>query len=326
MKKIITLFLIVCTFNINASSPVSGTFEATQSCPAYLSKNSKSNPDNLTVQPNQHYQLREINKSPPDWLRVEFPDHHHTLRWVSASCGVSEYNERNPNNCDDSSGKADSHVLALSSQAGFCETYGYEAGKPECIKLSKKSYQARHLTLHGLWPNQESCGQRYGFCGVKPRANHCDYSPLKLSANVAENLKKLMPSYHYGSCLERHEWNKHGSCQILSTDDYFSLAMRLVTEVDKSVFGKYLTENKGETVPLATLRELIAKAFGKNNQGKVYLGCKNGKLVDIFIQLPALIPSNESIESLIAKAPEYQYHDACTKYVTISNFSRDSWI
>ncbi len=64
---------------------------------------------------------------------------------------------------------ADSHVLALSSQSGFCQTYGFEAGKPECLKLSKTSYQARHLTLHGLWPKLNSCGQRYGFCGVRPQ-------------------------------------------------------------------------------------------------------------------------------------------------------------
>ena len=68
-------------------------FEATQSCPAYVSKNKKSNPDNLMVQPNQHYILREINKTPAEWLRVEFPDHHYSLRWVNASCGITEYND-----------------------------------------------------------------------------------------------------------------------------------------------------------------------------------------------------------------------------------------
>lgn len=325
MIKFITLLFFALTVNVNASNAVSGTFEATKSCPAYLSKNNKTNPDNLVVQIHQQYQLKEINKNPPDWVRIVMPDHHNALRWVSASCGVTEFTERNPDKCDSRAGMADSHVLALSSQSGFCETYGYEAGKPECRKITSNSFQANHLTLHGLWPNQENCGQRYGFCDVKPRANHCDYSPLDLSSNVGDKLKKLMPSYNYGSCLERHEWNKHGSCQILTTDDYFSLAMRLATEVDASVFGHFLTEHKGDTVKISLLREQLSKAFGTNNSGKIYLGCKDGFLVDVFIQLPALIPFNESVASLINKAPDHQYHDSCPSYVTISNFNKDSW-
>lgn len=326
MIKLITLFLLSLSLNVYAVNEVNGTFEATQSCSAYLSKNKKTNPENLMVYPNHQYKLKEINKNPPEWVRVEIPEYHNNLRWVKVSCGASEYTQRDSNRCDTRAGMADSYVLALSSQSGFCETYGYEAGKPECRKLSKDSYQANHLTLHGLWPNQDNCGQRYGFCGVSPRANHCDYSPIALNSMVSEKLKRVMPSYNYGSCLERHEWNKHGSCQVLSEDDYFTLAMRLVAEADSSVFGKYITEHKGSKVSLSKLRDLIGIAFGSGNSGKIYLGCKDGKLVDVFIQLPALIPFNESLESLINKAPDYQYHDSCPNYVTISNFNKDSWL
>lgn len=225
--------------------------------------------------------------------------------------------------CDVHAGMSDSNVLALSSQPGFCQTYGYEAGKPECLHLAKNSYQANHLTLHGLWPNQNACGQSYGFCDVQPRNHHCDYAPLDLAGDVAEKLKKIMPAYQYGSCLERHEWNKHGSCQALSANDYFSLAMRLATEADQSVFGQFLTENQGKTVRMSILREKIAQAFSKKNSGKIYLGCKNGILVDIYIQLPALIPFDESLEFLIDKAPNYQYRDSCPRNVKISAFSQD---
>ncbi|HAT8593259.1 TPA: ribonuclease T [Legionella pneumophila] len=326
MIKPITLLLLFCSFAVNASILVNGTFEATKSCPAYLSKNRKSNPDNLMVEPNQKYQLKEINKAKPDWLRIQFSDHQPNLRWVSVDCGVIEYTERPKASCDLSPGMADSYVLALSSQPGFCETYGYEIGKPECLKLTKTAYQANHLILHGLWPNQEACGHNYGYCGISPRTNHCDYSPLDLSSDVAQNLKKLMPSYNYGSCLERHEWNKHGSCQDLSTDGYFSLAMRLTTEVNNTEFGQYLTAHRGDTVKLTTLRELIKRSFGENNTGKVTLSCKNGILVDIYIQLPALIPFKESLESLVDKASYSQHHDYCNSNVTISDFSNEKWL
>ncbi|CAM4379995.1 MAG: Ribonuclease I [Legionella sp.] len=226
--------------------------------------------------------------------------------------------------CDMNAGLSDSNVLALSSQPGFCQTYGYEAGKPECSHLSKNSYQARHLTLHGLWPNQNACGQSYGFCGVSQRNNHCDYSPLDLSTEVAESLQTMMPGYKYGSCLERHEWNKHGSCQALSADHYFTLAMRLAIEMDQSAFGSYVTENSGKTVSRESLRKMLDETLGNKNAGKVYLGCKRGILVDIYIELPALVPVDEPLESLVDKAPNYHYHDSCPANVKISDFTKGS--
>lgn len=227
--------------------------------------------------------------------------------------------------CDFRAGMADAYVLAMSSQSGFCETYGYEAGKPECRNVPKNAYHAKHLTLHGLWPNQDSCGPRYGFCAARPRDNHCDYPPLELDPQVATALKKVMPSYQYNSCLERHEWNKHGTCSALEMNDYFTTAMRLAKEVDDSAFGRYVTEHQGETVSLSQLRAHIDKAFGAVNAGKIYLGCAQGKLVDVYIQLPALIPDYESIESLINQAPNPHYRDACAPDVVLTDFTKESW-
>jgi len=226
-------------------------------------------------------------------------------------------------NCSNT-GMADSHVLALSSQAGFCETYGFEAGKPECLKLPKESYQARHLTLHGLWPNLDSCGQRYGYCGVYPQYNHCHYDPLALSEQTSSALKQFMPSYFYGSCLERHEWNKHGSCQNLSSDEYFSLAIRLVNEADQSIFGQFLSENQGQTVKMSQLKTVIEQSFGLKNVNKINLGCKNGILVDIYIHLPALMPNENSLTSLINEAPDYFAKELCGSKIKISRFHNEN--
>lgn len=226
--------------------------------------------------------------------------------------------------CTSNAGMADSYVLALSEQPGFCETYGYDAGKPECQHISANSYESSHFTLHGLWPNQEACGQSYGFCTVKPRNKHCDYPPVSLSEAVSTDLKQIMPSYRIGSCLERHEWNKHGSCQILSSTDYFALALRLATEADNSIFGHFLSEHHGLKVKLSALHEQIAQAFGVENVHKVYLGCTDGILVDIYFSLPALIPFSEGLDSLIAKAPDYALNDRCPATVLISNFTGDN--
>ncbi len=155
--------------------------------------------------------------------------------------------------------------------------------------------------------------------------NHCDYAPLNLIPSVEKQLKVVMPSFNYGSCLERHEWNKHGSCQALSSDDYFSLAMRLTKEIDASLLGQYLTEHAGESVSLSVLRDVIKRSVGNKNASKVYLGCKNNILVDIFIQLPALMPSYESLATLMDKAPDNHNRDQCSAHLTISNFTKGSW-
>lgn len=323
MIKLINLCFIMFSINIYAINVNNLSFQPLKSCPAYLLKNPKTHSAHVAIVPNKIYPIREINKSTPDWVRIEVEDAQ-TLRWVSADCGLIQQAGQATSSCD-STGMADSYVLALSSQPGFCETYGYEAGKPECRKLSKNSYQASHLTLHGLWPNMSSCGQHYGYCGVKAQSNHCDYAPVTLSNPISNELKKIMPSYSYGSCLERHEWNKHGSCQALAADGYFDLAMRLTVQVDQSSFGQYLSAHQGQTVKRVVLKEVIKQAFGSKNENKIHMGCKNNILVDLFIQLPSVISNTDSLITLISQAPNTYSRDVCGPNIKISHFHKDLW-
>lgn len=225
--------------------------------------------------------------------------------------------------CHQTPGLADAYVLALSLQPAFCETYGYDAGKPECFELSASQPQARHFSLHGLWPNQARCGTRYGFCETASKRRHCDYSPLNLSDSVAGELKQLMPSYAYGSCLERHEWYKHGSCQILSADEYFTLAIRLTKEANQTEFAKLIQSHRGKKLDKAQLKTVIEQTFGEGSAPKVYLGCKQGMLVDVFIQLPALIPRDASLSDLVLQASEYACSDRCPNQIEISEFESE---
>ncbi|CEK12086.1 ribonuclease T2 family protein [Legionella hackeliae] len=326
MIRLLSFLGIIFPLLSFSSVGVNGNFEAHKSCPAYVSKNKKNNPGGLMVTPSQNYVIREINRPVnPDWLRIEFPNTEHSLRWVSADCGEYRFDANGKTSCEQIPGLADSHVLALSWQPGFCQTYGYEVGKPECVKLPSDSYQATHLVLHGLWPNQQICGEHYGFCGVEAKKHHCDYPPVNLNKEVAHTLQQFMPSYAAGGCLERHEWNKHGSCQILSSDAYFSLATRLNQEMNQTALGQFLHEHVGETIKRERLRTLVSESFGQNTARKVYFGCKNGILVDIFINLPALIPQSESLPALVSKAPDFERYDGCPANIAISDFSSDSW-
>lgn len=321
MMRLIALFLYSYMIISNASTAVNGSFDATKTCPAYLSKNNKTNPDNLVTQPFMRYKISEINRNNhPNWLRLVFEGNAHPQRWVSADCGVAEFAAQEDSVCNQNPGMADSYVLALSWQPGFCQTYGYEAAKPECLTLKNGMYAASHLVLHGLWPNQDTCGTNYGYCGVQPMGNHCDYPSLSLSKEVATRLNRIMPSFASGSCLERHEWYKHGSCQILSEDAYFSLAARLTEEADLTNLGMYLHQNVGERVTRKNLEDAVRRSFGNTSVDKVYLGCKNGILVDVLIQLPPLIPQNETLVSLVKKATSLKRYQGCPPTIRISDF------
>ncbi|WP_133139874.1 ribonuclease T2 family protein [Legionella genomosp. 1] len=326
MRTWIFVFFFGLFPSIALAAPASGSFTIEKTCPAYISKNKKTNPDNVYLQPGQVYEIREINREHnPDWFRLYLPDNATPLRWVSSDCGDSSYHPGPAPRCQQSPGLADSYVLAFSWQPAFCQTYGYEAGKPECLHLPSRSYQASHLVLHGLWPNQEQCGEHYGFCGTSPRTNHCDYPPLSLKEPVSASLKYFMPSYSHGSCLERHEWYKHGSCQLLSADEYFALAIRLTEDMEETALGKFLHEHVGETVDRLQLQELVRLSFGNASTRKVYLGCKNGMLVDIFVQLPALIPEQDSLAELVERAPDAKRYEGCPAKVGISDFNSESW-
>jgi ribonuclease T2 len=211
---------------------------------------------------------------PPSWVRLDIADGDPSLRWVDISCGQLSYSAAQKKSCDNSSGLADSNVLALSWQPAFCATYGYKAGKPECLNLTAGSYESKNMVLHGLWPNQNSCGIKYGYCGGRKQARHCNYPALSLSNKVAVKLAKFMPSYAHESCLERHEWYKHGMCQTLSADDYFALALDLAEQFNNSSFGSYLENNIGEVVALAKLKEQVSKALGHDAGSKVFLAVK----------------------------------------------------
>lgn len=222
--------------------------------------------------------------------------------------------------CQLTPGLADANVLALSWQPAFCETRGYYLGKPECVYLSAQSYSSHHLVLHGLWPNQQSCGVGYGFCGVEAKEHHCDYAPLPLADSVADALSQVMPSFKQGSCLERHEWNKHGSCQTLPLDNYFTLATRLVSNMNQTPLGQFIAAHVGEMIKKSDLEDKVRESFGENGLHKVYFSCHGNLLLDIYVQLNSEINESASLENLVTSAPDNNKPSTCKEDIMVSNF------
>ncbi len=220
----------------------------------------------------------------------------------------------------------DSVVLAMSWQPAFCEE---KPDKPEC-KLAQfiapDTFQAENFTLHGLWPNKNSCGQNYGFCGdvKKSESNFCNYPEVIISSqSVEKDLASVMPSKAAGSCLERHEWNKHGTCQPLDSSAYFNRAITLLKDFNQSKAGLLVRVfvNKSNLKKTELLQSLD-DSFGPGASSRFIIVCKGDKLTEIQINLMATTldaktdESNLTIQNLINKSAN-GYIRGCKDLISI---------
>lgn len=318
MKRIVNIFVLVLAGMLiqvtgRASTTVTGSITATQACEAYVSKNKRTNPDHIKLVINQKYSIFEANKTyKPDWFRVRIDSGNPPERWVAKYCGVVDVQMGGGGNSGgggSGSGSAchtpglqDSYVLALSWQPAFCETH---RDKPECRVDDKKSFQARNFTLHGLWPNKASCGTNYGYCGEvrdKP-AEFCDYPVLPLFTQTRNDLAAVMPSAAAGSCLQRHEWFKHGTCQTeRSIDEYYEEAVDLTRQFNESGVAYFISHNIGKTVTEAAFINKVDCALGADAHTRVQLKCQGGNLVDVYINLPKTLMTGQLLGDTMLQA------------------------
>ncbi len=291
-----------------AAVAVSGSFIAHDTCPAYVSKNKQTNPGDVRLQAKRDYPIREANKTQaPDWLRIDITEAQPSLRWVSIDCGTHTLSP-SPSQTSAAPAKtkaacntpdlADSYVLALSWQPAFCQD---NRDKAEC----RREPVDHGISLHGLWPNKQSCGIKYGFCGDYQQVQRpfCDYSALTLSSGTRQQLDAVMPSAKAGSCLQRHQWHKHGSCQTQwSQDQYFALASRLTHEFGQGPVGALIRQHQGRHLDKSTLLQAIDQHYGPGSRQRTSLICKGKMLVEIRLQLPSTLSANDTLARALANA------------------------
>ncbi|MBL8496401.1 ribonuclease T [Nitrosomonas sp. JL21] len=305
VRHVVMIVLTVCCAPSLWAAKATGVFSAQQVCPAYVSKNNLTNPDNAQIQAGSDYTVLEANRpNQPDWYRVIVSSAQPRERWVSADCGQVKLTQPDTNGNAQCgvAGQADSFVLALSWQPAFCET---KPDKAECAITDPQVYQARHFTLHGLWPNKRTCGIQYGFCGdVKAqKQNFCDYPQLSLTPASRAALAEVMPSVTAGSCLERHEWHKHGTCQSGSMDDYFDLAVDLIRQFNDAGMAYFMNRRIGQDVRTADFLERAAAVLGSSVRDRIKLTCQQGMLVEVQLNLNADLSRGGDLEKLIVNAP-----------------------
>jgi ribonuclease T2 len=299
-----------------ASETVSGSFTASKACDAFASFAKGTNPGAVQVKPGSTYEVREVNR-PGNYerLRVEVPGASPPLRWVDRDCGTAALGANAPapavpspsapggqDGPQDSPGgskremcstanQQDSYLLAMSWQPGFCEHTPRTSGKPECAAMDKGSLVVSNLTLHGLWPNKKACGTSYG---------NCDGKPFALKKETVALVAPWMPNFYYENSFGKYEWNKHGTCQSLDPDAYFTKAVAAVKLVNSSAIGEQILKNIGGSFNADKFFATLRSQYGEAAASRVMLVCAGQSyLQEIRVQLPLDFSVDKGLAGLV---------------------------
>lgn len=185
-------------------------------------------------------------------------------------------------------GQFDTYVFSLQWAAAFCEG---KPSLPECSGQNPGRFSAKNLTIHGLWPDKDGdASHSYGYCGVDPKVQALDRAPtwcrmpeLELTSRTASRVSEIMPGA--ASCLEKHEWYKHGSCSGYAADEYYNRVADLVVYVSTTKFGRFLSENAGKAVAGDALLAAFESEFGAGTRSLVSLNCTKAGGADLLLDV-----------------------------------------
>ena len=207
-------------------------------------------------------------------------------------------------------GQFDSYLFTLEWTPAFCEG---RTSAAECANEQPDRFDVTHLSLHGLWPEKNGNGPYTSgvyYCGVGADeqsldrgSTWCQLPVPAYSDATRAALTTVMPGV--ASCLDHHEWTKHGTCTGLAADDYFATAAALVQRIAGSAFGRYLTAHAGQTVDASAAFAAFEADFGAGSGGKLLLNCTEVRgspaLLEVNMHLSKpLRPASELSDMLLA--------------------------
>ncbi len=179
----------------------------------------------------------------------------------------------------------DYYLLAASWQPGFCKS---KPEKPECANLSG-TYAATHLVTHGLWPNNYD-GQHPFYCGVSSDqialdtpSTWCRMAAYGASSSTLSKLAYYMPGMQ--SCLDKHEWYKHGSCDGRGADVYWSQTAQLIERLGATPFNEFLRSKAGTRISRSQLLGAFNTSFGAGSSAAASMQCVNVSGVSYFSEV-----------------------------------------
>jgi ribonuclease T2 len=321
-KRTTLLFVIIAFFPLlplHASERIEGCFIANQNCEAFRSIRKKSNPDHIKLTINNSYKVQAKNKPSPSHYQILIPNNSTPLRWVSTSCGhYTRHCKQTAETFQRDNNKESHYLLALSWEPSFCETHN---NKPECKTLTRKRYDATHLSLHGLWPQPKN----NAYCDVSDKNKAIDrrkkwylLPKLNLTTETIKQLKVTMPGYF--SNLQRHEWIKHGTCYGTPANQYYNDSIALTQLVNNSPVGILLQQHSGKTLTVAKIKATFDTAFGKGSGEKVAVKCdRKGRLAELWINLKGKYQQGITLNKLLGEAEQAKKGNCTTAFIDIAD-------
>ncbi len=153
-------------------------------------------------------------------------------------------------------GAFDYYVLSLSWSPTFCALEGAARGNPQC-----KGGAGFGWVLHGLWPQYEDGWPSY----CRGTGRNPDRAETAAMADIMGSS---------GSAW--HQWNKHGRCSGLTSDDYFALARLAYSRVQRpEVFRKL---DRAVALPASLVEEAFVTANPGWHPDMLTITCKAGRI------------------------------------------------
>ncbi len=325
VQQIITFILLsfFVTAFCQAEIQIDGYFIAQDECPAYHSKNKKTNPGNIHLTTNMAYEVLSKNKVNATHYRIMIDEVSPQERWVSINCGKllvdcrehpagdsrptptpvpvpTPQPDPDPVPPPPPVTRGQDYLLALSWQPAFCQTHQQ---KTECETQTTDRYDASHMALHGLWPQPKS----NIYCNVSSNAKRLDKRKmwnelpvLGLTEETFGDLIETMPGV--ASYLHRHEWIKHGSCYSTTPEEYYRESIILTEQINASAVRNLFADNIGQTVSSSEIKASFDDAFGAGAGDKVQVKCDEEMIVELWINLNGSIDDGSRISDLLINA------------------------
>lgn len=270
LKKCLLLAISLCFFltlwskTAYAFIALKDQFVTREACEALESIRSGINSGNIRLTPQQTYPVLGKNRDDASHYLLRIEEAKPPTRWVSVQCGqlLGSSAPVSPVNQD--------YLFALSWQPSFCET---KPDKSECQSQTAQRFDATHLVLHGLWP------QNVNYCNVSPALERLDKDgrwselpPIELSEETRTALAVKMPGF--ASDLHLHEWYKHGTCYSKSPEEYYEESIALLDQVNNSSVRELFASNIGNFLSSTEIRDQFDEAFNEGAGSKVQVQCK----------------------------------------------------
>lgn len=179
------------------------------------------------------------------------------LRWILALCLAA------PAAAQDRAGDFDYYVMALSWSPTWCALEDDARGSPQCDASADHGW-----ILHGLWPQYE-----------RGWPANCRTNFRAPSRSDTREMADIMGT----SGLAWHQWNKHGVCSGLSSDDYYALSRKAYAKITRPDVFRRLQSSI--TLPTSVVEEAFLAENPELSTDQITITCKDNYIQEARICL-----------------------------------------